>query len=227
MPHQSHAPQAVSAWSRNAARKEVVRLQIMLDEKCMTEKNREDIQTKLANLSSELDTCKPVLDEESFLDRKQTIQENGGLREIFTSLWWGLSKYVDDSNSSLTMVGYVKFHLVLSKALGAVFDVSHSSAAIEAAERDYDHDMTVYGIITREIFFDIVFQVIDLYTEFIDPMYYESFAWAILACIVDMKVNPPRLKPLRSISCIMRKDNEASMISDFWVQRRLLQSSLS
>ena len=46
MPHQSNAPQAVSAWSRNAARKEVVRLQIMLDEKCMTEKNREDMTAR-------------------------------------------------------------------------------------------------------------------------------------------------------------------------------------
>ncbi|RYH17307.1 hypothetical protein EON65_28775 [archaeon] len=43
----------------------------------------------------------------------------------------------------------------------------------------------------------------------VNPHYYAAFTWALLDSIADTTSHPPKLRPLREISCITKLDNEA------------------
>ena len=200
--------------SRQQKKREVVRLQVLLKCSQMTDHNRAEMLRKIDALEDAMRDLEPELDKDAFADRQHAITENSGLNEIFKSFWFCVS-HLTNTLGELEIAGYVQFHVRLSRALGATYDVSDPTSALKAAERDFAHDVEVYGTITREAFNDIVFQIVDLYTEFMDPMYYQSFSWAVLDAIADLEKHPPRFKPLPQVPCIMKLDNEAAMVTAY------------
>jgi len=201
--------------SREQSKREVVRLTQLLRSAQMTDKNRADIVSKIEIIEDGMRDFEPEIDEEAFVERQETLEQNAGLKEIFRSFWFCVS-HMTNSENELEKAGYVQFHLRLSRALGATYDLSNEEAALHAAERDYSHDVEVYGgSITQAAFNDIIFQVVDMYTEYIDAMYYQSFSWAVLDAIANLEKNPPRLKPLAQVECIMKLENEAAMVTAY------------
>ncbi len=201
--------------SREQSKREVVRLTQLLRSAQMTDKNRADIVSKIEIIEDSMRDFEPEIDEAAFAERQETLEQNAGLKEIFRSFWFCVS-HMTNSENELEKAGYVQFHLRLSRALGATYDFSNEEAALHAAERDYSHDVEVYGgSITQAAFNDIIFQVVDMYTEYIDAMYYQSFSWAVLDAIANLEKSPPRLKPLAQVECIMKLENEAAMVTAY------------
>ena len=60
----------------------------------------------------------------------------------------------------------------------------------------------------------IIIYFLDLWTDIVSPNFYAAFAWSLLDSIADTEQNPPRLRPLREISCIIVMEDE--MVTEHW-----------
>ena len=176
-----------------------MKLYSLLRSRDITAENEKQIREKIELVERSMEGFDPEVPElEEVMERREILSENAGLYDIFTTLWFCLNP-MTDSFGVLTLAGYVKFHLLLSKCLGRLYSGLDEESALQAAESDYAHDKEVYGELNRFAFNDSLFLTIELYTEFIDPQYYAAFAWTILDCLADVSKNPPRFRPIREV----------------------------
>jgi hypothetical protein len=201
---------------RASLEKELYRLYGLSRIKEMTDKNRADVLTKIDKLEDMLeDDYEEVHDEDEVTMRKEVLKENKGLRDIFSAIWFCCNEHVD--GGVLRMQGFAKFYLILSKALGSYFDSDEGeSRLMEKALFEYVRNVKLYNSdMTRDVFNDVLFKIIERHTEFIDPMYYSAFAWSLLDSMTDLSKQPPQFRPLRTVTQFMKADGEAKMLTSY------------
>ena len=195
--------------------KELLRLYALSRMASMTEENRSEINAKISKLEEQLDEVAGKIDPEDVAVRAEIIRDNTGLHDIFSAIWFCCNENV--IGGKLSIKGYVKFYSCLCKAFGCfVSNDEGDNMLMEKALSEYERDREAYGSeITREVFNDILFRIVELHTEYVDPMYYSAFAWALLDTIVDLSKQPPKFRPFNHIKCFVKGDNEGAMLSAY------------
>jgi len=161
------------------------------------------------------DNLEPV-DPELIKSRREIIAKNEGLRDIFAAIWVTVIG-MTDAERNLTKGGYIRLMIAIARALSG--DMNEELAA-QTAEDDWYHDREVYGPISRDVLFDILYELIETWTEFVDADYYAAFAWTLLDSIAELKAQPVKLRPLRTVRCITQIDNQASMLTNYLSNKR-------
>jgi hypothetical protein len=159
------------------------------------------------------------------LRRRQALEDNNDLKQIFSLFWLVLS--VSTADGILEKDEYINFHLLLLSAL--IGDAIDPMEAREIAESDYRYDTFAFGEINEVVFFDIMastigqlsslptemfaytplplislsfFSSTEVWADMVSPKYHSAFAWALLGSTVDVKSFPPRFNPRNRIRCI-------------------------
>jgi hypothetical protein len=192
-----------------------VRLYALSRIKDMTDQNRTDIHAKIDKLEELLDGDLGKIDPEDLAVRAEIIEDNTGLNDIFSALWFCCN--ADVVGGKLSIKGYVKFYVCMCKAFGCfVNNEEGDSMLMDKALSEYERDRDAYDSeITRAVFNDILFRMVELHTEYIDPMYYSAFAWALLDTVADLSRQPPKFRQFNHIECFMKGDNEGAMLSAY------------
>ena len=102
---------------RRDGKREIINLHTLLSTADMTEDNRAEIKEKIRYIEEELREGEPEYNEEEILRRREILASNQGRYDIFNSMWSSVAVQTDSQNC-LTQAGYVRFQLVLFKALG-------------------------------------------------------------------------------------------------------------
>lgn len=89
-------------------------------------------------------------------------------------------------------------------------------------EISYNNDIQQFGPIDQIVFYDILFNYFDCWSDFIDSNYLTVFSWALLDAVLDIKSQPPKFKPIREITRFTKVPNEASMYESYLKNKRIL-----
>lgn len=200
---------------RKDLQRELITLETISKVKDMTEANRVDLNKKIDRLKILIsDTSGEItIEDDEKYERRKYISENPGLKSVFDSFWFTVRSFTSsDEIPILTKKGYVSINELIQLALVGYKD---HDELLKNAVHDWKHDISVHGPITEVVFYDILYDIIDTWTEIVDPLYYTAFTWALLDAIADTRQYPPRLRNKKGIKCIMKSSNEASMIRDY------------
>lgn len=132
--------------------------------------------------------------------RREILSSNSDLNEIFSAFWLTFLPFCDE-NGILGREGYMKLDLYLQYALVGA-DTDDEKTLHEHFENDWQHVCTSFGPIDQKVFFDILFEAIDHWSEIVDPFYFSVLAWSLFDSIADSKKQPPKLRAKNSIKCI-------------------------
>ena len=198
--------------NRRNAKREIASLCRLMDTTQCTGDNMRELKEKIRSIEASLRDGEPERDEAEIEQRRAVLASNQGLSDVFNSLWMTVAVMTDENNC-LTKRGYVRFFLVLAKVLGSYVSEEETRPSVE---EDFLHDTEVYGPISKTIFFDLIFEVIETWAVFVDPTYYSAFAWAVLDGVAELRSQPPKLRPLRSVRCMMQASDEAKLLSAYY-----------
>lgn len=212
--------------SRREVKQKIVALQTMLRARDISTDNRLLIEKQIAELRKQSLTVQSAVTKEMIQKRRDFVENNPGLKDIFQAMWMVFFKYTNDGY--LSKEGYIKFNRAILIALGGFKSFEDLQGMLES---DWNHDKTVFGPFDRQGFFDLLFEtigavlaenslsneeiynsflfIIELWTEVVNPSHYAAFAWSLLDSVADTSVHPPKLRPFREIRCVTKLENEA------------------
>eukprot|EP01032_Pedospumella_encystans_P014684 gene14684-16846_t len=180
------------------------------------------MEANIVELRQKLDSVESQIDASEISARRTFLQKNKGLFDIFNTFWVTLMSYTMDG--FLSKEGYSKFHHAVEIALAG--EATFANVDEQAVNADWTYDRMLYGNLNKIAFFDMLFELIETWTEIVDPTYYAAFAWALLDSIADTTAQPPKLRPLREMRCITKMDNESSMLKAY-VNKKKVRAALS
>jgi len=61
----------------------------------------------------------------------------------------------------------------------------------------------------------------ETWCELVDPSYYAAFSWCLLDSLADTTIQPPKLRPYREMKCITKVANEASMLKNYMMNKKV------
>ena len=61
----------------------------------------------------------------------------------------------------------------------------------------------------------------ETWCELVDPSYYAAFSWCLLDSLADTAMQPPKLRPYREMKCITMVANEASMLKNYMMNKKI------
>lgn len=219
---------------RRETKRQVIALRTMLRSNDLSAEQRNAMSNHILELRSKLDSAESHINPNEIAKRRDFLQKNKGMLEIFNTFWVILLGYTTDGY--LSKEGYGKFHHAIDIALaGQATFLDVDQASVDA---DWTYDKLLYGSLNKTAFFDMLFEVIGEYnemvktilsflfclcsyalyknaetwTEIVDPTYYAAFAWTLLDSVADTSVHPPRLRPHREMRCITKVENEAVIL---------------
>jgi hypothetical protein len=208
---------------RRETKRKIISLQTMMRSKDITQENRAKMENQILELRMKMESFIPEVDQSEIQKRREFLKTNPGLHDIFRALW--LVVFVFTEDGYLSKDGYKKFNHALMIALLGIQSYDEVAHIIE---NDWLHDTNVFGHINQRTFFDILFEMIETWTEIMDPTYLAAFAWSLLDSIADTTLQPPKLRPVREIKCITKLENEAvSRISLMSIHQCNLITSLT
>lgn len=192
---------------RRDTKRQLIALRTLLRSKQATQDQVYEIEARILNLEGQLSgAAQDDKDLALRLKRREILASNSGLHEVFEAFWTTFSSFTD-SNANLTKDGYLKFNQYLQCAL--VGQGEGQEKILQNAENEWDQDTRLHGPIDMLVFWDILFETIDTWSELIDPSHYAAFAWTLLDAIADTKKQPPRLRNRRIVRCFTTIENEA------------------
>jgi hypothetical protein len=200
---------------RKDLQRELITLETISKVKDMTETNRVDLNKKIDRLNILISDTEGeiTIEDDEKEERRKYVNDNAALKSVFNSFWYTVRSYTSsDEYPILTKQGYIAFNELVQLSLVGYKD---REELLRNAIHDWKHDIKVHGPISEIIFYDILYDIIDTWTEIVDPLYYAAFTWALLDSIADTRQYPPRLRSNKGITCIMKSSNEASMIKDY------------
>jgi hypothetical protein len=183
---------------------------------CSTTDEREEILARVVELTGALaeeardGEGEVTADKEEIQSRRVQLEKDKNLKMVFDAFWLCYQAHCGP-DSVLTLAGYLKFHESLQHALlGERITTIIKSRAL--AEADYTVDTKLYGALNQVAFYDVLFETISTWSNIHSTAAYAAFGWALLECIADMKVQPPRLKPLREVNYMVMEGGEGDTI---------------
>jgi hypothetical protein len=115
---------------------------------------------RVLELRSQLDSIESQVNPAELAARREFLQKNKGMLDIFNTFWLILLSYTTDG--FLSKEGYTKFHHAIEIALaGQPTFADLDQAALDA---DWTYDKLLYGNLNKAAFFDMLFEVIGTFT---------------------------------------------------------------
>jgi hypothetical protein len=141
---------------RHEAKKAYLQLKLLLKYSKRSSTSKQELKELIAvekHLKQELlKISSEKVSSEIISQRRQALEANNDLREIFSLFWLVLS--VSTVDGILEKDDYVNFHILLLSAL--IGDAIDPLEAREMAEADYRYDTFAFGEINEVVFFDIM-----------------------------------------------------------------------
>ena len=198
----------------------LVRLQLLLRSTSLTDQNRVDVDAKIAVLQHELEGDPAFIEGDEIFRRRQILSENEGLMDVFMIFWYLLQPFVE--NGVLTKQGYIEFYQYVQRSL---LEVGHTEPdeedLIRQAKTMYNADTVTFGRLDQLAFFDLLYDLIDTWTEIVSAEYYATFAWSLLDSLADITANPPVFRKKHLVQCCTSITNEGKMIKQFHENKTL------
>lgn len=142
--------------SRHEAKKAYLQLKLLLKyskRSVISKQELQELYNVEKHLKSELLNIPTIqISPDLILKKRQALEANNDLKEIFALFWLVLSVHTVDG--ILAKDSYIHFHLLLLSAL--IGDAIDPSEAREIAEADYRYDTFAFGDINEVVFFDIM-----------------------------------------------------------------------
>lgn len=162
-----------------------------------------------SRLKDDLKGLRPTITPELIQERRSVLRDNHSLHDIFHTLWQLVADKTNDGY--LSKEGYMRFHRAVYSAL-----VGPSISGDRGAEEiDWNHDLSCFGPLNMESFFDMLFELIDTWSELVDLLFYAAFAWTLLDSVADVHKFPLRFRPLNEIPCITHYHNTAEVLGEW------------
>jgi hypothetical protein len=177
----------------------------MLRSNGLSEEQRQGMLKNIVELRNKLDSVDSQVDPAEIAARRDFLNKNKGMLDVFNTFWVILLVHTTDGY--LSKEGYTKFHRAIEIALAG--EATFKEIDQQTVDIDWTYDKLLYGNLNKLAFFDMLFEIIETWTEIVDPTYYASFSWALLDSVADTAAHPPRLRPFREMRCITKLENEA------------------
>lgn len=129
----------------------------MLRSELLTVTQRSQMMTNIDMLRNELDKVEAEINFEEIASRRRFLAKNKGLFDIFNTLWVTLMAYTSNQGF-LSKEGYIKFHRAMQISL--IGFKGFETIPDSTIEADYMHDKRLYGPISKDAFFDMLFETI-------------------------------------------------------------------
>jgi hypothetical protein len=136
---------------------------------------------------------------------REVIAQNVSLQDIFTHIWMIVSDLTE--NGYLTKKGYIRFELATDCALFGPHKISN-----QFIEHSFVSDETCFGKLNRDAFFDLLYELLETWSELVEPSFYGAFAWALLVAISDTHKFPPNFRPYNQIECFLFHNNSVKLL---------------
>lgn len=141
--------------SRREVKQKIVALQTMLRARDISTDNRLLIEKHITELRKQSLTVQSAVTKEMIQKRRDFVQNNPGLRDIFHAMWMVFFKFTNDGY--LSKEGYIKFNRAILISLGGFKSFDDLQGILE---NDWNHDKAVFGPFDRQGFFDLLFETI-------------------------------------------------------------------
>eukprot|EP01039_Chlorochromonas_danica_P007042 gene7042-7787_t len=207
---------ASSHRTRREARQRLLSIQNLLRTEDLSVRDQDALKKEMKSLRETINADLTDIDRDEIAKRRKFVEGNPGLRDIFHAMWMIFFPYTLDG--VLTKEGYKKFHQAMDIAL--VGRNSFEDLLLDL-ESDWEVDCRLFGQLDKHNFFDFLFETIETYAGTVNPSFYTAFAWALLDGIADTSLNPPKLRPLREISCITETKDEAKVVATYLRDKKL------
>lgn len=146
--------------NRRETKRQVITIRTMLRSNDLTADQRNAMSQRVLELRSQLDSIESQVNPAELAARREFLQKNKGMLDIFNTFWLILLSYTTDG--FLSKEGYTKFHHAIEIALaGQPTFADLDQAALDA---DWTYDKLLYGNLNRAAFFDMLFEVIGTFT---------------------------------------------------------------
>lgn len=155
-------------------------------------------------------------DKAYLIEKREALKSNKSLNDIFSGFWLALISKTN--NGELSKSGFIQFNLLIQRALMGKLD---DETALQQAETDWKNEISQFGALNLQGFFDYLLELLDTWDPIMTPQYYAAFTWSLLDAIVDTKVHPPRLKSIKDVPHIMKIDNEYSVLKKYFDSKDL------
>lgn len=146
---------------RRETKRQVIALRTMLRSNDLSAEQRNAMSNHILELRSKLDSAESHINPNEIAKRRDFLQKNKGMLEIFNTFWVILLGYTTDGY--LSKEGYGKFHHAIDIALaGQATFLDVDQASVDA---DWTYDKLLYGSLNKTAFFDMFFEVIGEYNK--------------------------------------------------------------
>lgn len=160
---------------------------------------------------NEIDTIKESL--EIINTRRALLHSNPELELIFRMFWILMQPYKDPITNIINEEGYIKFNIYIQYAV--IGKKMNQNDALNVAKTDYLNDIASYGPLGQECFYDILLELIEMWSENTIIKFTIAFTWELLNSICDIRSYPPRFRSLKHVPCISLIDESVSIIQLF------------
>lgn len=149
-----------ATMDRRETKRQVIALRTMLRSNDLSADQRNAMSEHILDLRSKLDSAESHVNPKEIAQRREFLQKNKGMLEIFNTFWVILLGYTSDGY--LSKEGYGKFHHAIDIALaGQPTFLELDQAAVDA---DWTYDKLLYGSLNKVAFFDMLFEVVGEYS---------------------------------------------------------------
>eukprot|EP00597_Dinobryon_sp_UTEXLB2267_P015754 CAMPEP_0170111234 /NCGR_PEP_ID=MMETSP0020_2-20130122/8354_1 /TAXON_ID=98059 /ORGANISM="Dinobryon sp., Strain UTEXLB2267" /LENGTH=1300 /DNA_ID=CAMNT_0010336725 /DNA_START=1048 /DNA_END=4950 /DNA_ORIENTATION=- len=201
-------------------KKQIIAIRSILRSKEVSSDDKKRMERSIQELQSSMEFTDSAAFRDEILLRRDFLSKNPGLLDIFNTFWFISTAYVGQ-DGTLSKDGYLKIMYSFQVALCGFKSFDDM---MESLDFDYQFDLKLFGPLTRASFYDLLFEVIETWSEIIDKNYLAAFSWALLDSVVDINAIPPRLKYIRDVECIMKISNVSEMISKHFTNKKIRSS---
>mgnify|MGYP003387168129 CR=1 FL=1 len=144
-----------------------------------------------------------INNEEVINRRKEELNRNNSLQDIFSLVWNMLEEHIEDGY--MNKEGYKKLaHKMNIVLFGFGCNMKENSSFYrEVIEMNWNIDIQRFGLINKVVFFDILYEYFDTWSGLLHINLYGVFIWVVLDCIVDTARNPQKLRHNKELCCIL------------------------
>lgn len=148
---------------RREYRRRIIGIQTMLRSHDIKTEDKAEMQKQILRLRGQTQKLSNIGDKtketdvtsEEIAQRREFVESNGGLKDIFTTFWLIFLPYT--SNNELTKEGYIKFQQMIQVAL---IGNSNFDDMLTTVEYDFTHDLSVFNKFDQQGFNDLLFETI-------------------------------------------------------------------
>jgi hypothetical protein len=185
----------------------------------ISDKHRAKLQRTLKGLIDESNAAAATsLNTDELRRRRKIIDSNQGLQDVFIGLWIAVFPYTRDN--VLTENGYIRFFNAFQIAMLGFNDYKDFRQPLAL---DWKNDTLAFGELNKEAFFDLLFELIEIWMRIINKQHHAAFAWVLLDSLVDISHDPIKLRKTREIRCLT-ESSEIEMYSSYIANKENLSN---